>query len=735
MKLYQMDLDQVESHLNSNRADGLSISDSSQAIGEDRKRGTESIAFHKAFFKRFTFIFWLSLICFGISSAFSVLNQNWFLLFNIIGMFVLAFLMFYIESAFLFFEKEKFLQRIEKYSHKVSVIRDGQSLVIDKEDLRLGDLLLLEKGTMLHADARVIEGNLLFSDEKIVFGKTISSEKTEAPLKEDNLPPEQQNNMLWKGSYISSGRGKAIVVALGNDCYIYKTGGRNKRSQRSFIFNRQNNIGRIVSVFFAVIGVLFALIAGAVTGFWVESIFVLGILLSLFNLDPVSTLTEWSYYRVADKLCHGGAFVRNIEAFDGMNKQKDIYFESSSLIDTHCSFAKTLDFYGDEKTTVSYFTSCVGETKLFDAMDRALAKNQLTYEKINHDLPCFRRGENNGNSFSLFTDDGRNIVAAAGYWKGMEALIGGFENDIADQILEFERHGKIVFALATEDLHFIPSQLDYSSLAGKMKLSSLVVFDVSKDKETVDMIHRLRRTGMRVYLLNAHSDTLGSYLATSYDMDGFSPGAPDRAVYSLPALGINHPVVYSDSSSIAKEQAKLVLDRGVSPQKVIYQVKCMFCGLTRSLYFLGVLSLTLVLSVFIGFLNKNDLLKIALPLLLLQPCLICFCYTLNETVRNCNQTKKSLMFGLLCGLVPLVSILFGLDNALSALNMALFFFALSLCIRALSHRKMLKLDCLMLGISFFAAFLPMIFLGSNLLATVLVALFPAMAAFIIDFFY
>ncbi len=735
MKLYQMDLDQLESYLNSNLADGISLSDSSQEKAMDRKKGADFIAFHHAFFKRLTFVFWLSLICFGISSLFSVLNQNWFLLFNIIGTFVLAFLIFYAENAFLFLEKEKFFKRIEKYSHKVSVLRGGHPAEVDVEDLLIGDILLLEKGTVLHADARVIDGNLLFADEKIVFGKTISSEKTDLSLSEDNLPPEEQRNMIWNGSYISSGKGKAIVTALGDDCYIFKTGGRSKKRQRSSIFNRQNNIGRIVSVLFAVVGALFALIAGLVTSLWVETLYVLAVVLTLFYLDPVSALTEWNYYRLAEKLRQQGAFVRNIEAFDGMNKQKDIYFESSSLIKGACKFEKTLDFCGNEGTTLSYFTACIGEDEALKGLDQALLKYQLTFEKLKRDFPCFRRGVHDGNFLSILTDNGDNIIAAVGYWRGMEELIGGFEKEVFDQIQEFERHGKMVFVLATKHLSFIPNHLDYSSLAGTLKLSSLLVFDICKDNDVAEMIRRLRRTGMRVHLLNSHSEILGSYISSAYDMDGFSLDAPDHPVYSLPACDVHHPVVYSDSSSIAKEQAKLVLDRGVSPQKIIYQVKCMFCGLTRSLYFLGVLSPALILSVLIGFLNKNDLLKIALPLLLLQPCVVCFCYSLIETVRNCNQTKKSLMFGLLCGLAPLAATIFGLDNALSALNMALVFFALSLFIRALSHRKMLKADWLMLGISLFAALLPMIFLGSNLLATVLVALFPALAAFIIDFFY
>ena len=130
MKLYQMDLNQVESYLNSRLADGMPSCEPKAGEKKKHKKGEKMIFFHKTVLKHLSFIFWLSLICFGISSVFSALNQNWLLLLSIIGSFLLAFFLFYAEHAILFFEKERFLQRIEKYSHNVSVIRSGKCMVI-----------------------------------------------------------------------------------------------------------------------------------------------------------------------------------------------------------------------------------------------------------------------------------------------------------------------------------------------------------------------------------------------------------------------------------------------------------------------------------------------------------------------------------------------------------------------------------------------------------------------------
>ena len=86
----------------------------------------------------------------------------------------------------------------------------------------------------------------------------------------------------------------------------------------------QNNIGRIAFYVFLILSFVLVLFAALFTKAYVEGFVVFGILSSLFCLNPVTCLMEWTYYRTADAFYKQGVLIRNIEAFDGMKKEKEI---------------------------------------------------------------------------------------------------------------------------------------------------------------------------------------------------------------------------------------------------------------------------------------------------------------------------------------------------------------------------------------------------------------------------
>ncbi|MCC8106035.1 MAG: cation-translocating P-type ATPase [Clostridiales bacterium] len=99
------------------------------------------------------------------------------------------------------------------------VIRDDKVQTIHSEELVVGDILLLETGDAVPADARVLESASLKVEESVLTGETAPALKiTEAiPLKEGEaeIPLCSRNNMLYMGSKVVYGRGKAVVTATG----------------------------------------------------------------------------------------------------------------------------------------------------------------------------------------------------------------------------------------------------------------------------------------------------------------------------------------------------------------------------------------------------------------------------------------------------------------------------------------------------------------------------------------
>jgi Ca2+-transporting ATPase len=101
------------------------------------------------------------------------------------------------------------------------VVRDGKRIVIPSQQLVVGDIIVLQEGNKIPADARIISSKNLAVDESILTGESQSVQKNSDPIYE-KVPVYQQKNMLFKGTLISSGMGTAIVVATGVDSQVGK---------------------------------------------------------------------------------------------------------------------------------------------------------------------------------------------------------------------------------------------------------------------------------------------------------------------------------------------------------------------------------------------------------------------------------------------------------------------------------------------------------------------------------
>ena len=95
------------------------------------------------------------------------------------------------------------------------VLRNGVEEIIDAALLVPGDIVLLEAGDYVPADARLLESASLKSEESALTGESLPSEKEAEVQVEENAPIGDRNNMVYSGCSITYGRGKAIVTGTG----------------------------------------------------------------------------------------------------------------------------------------------------------------------------------------------------------------------------------------------------------------------------------------------------------------------------------------------------------------------------------------------------------------------------------------------------------------------------------------------------------------------------------------
>jgi P-type Ca2+ transporter type 2C len=113
------------------------------------------------------------------------------------------------------YKAEQALEALKKMlSPTVSVIRNAKEQEVPSKDLVPGDILLLDAGHKIPADARLIEAASLKCDEASLTGESIPVGKTTKPLPED-VRVSDRINMVFTGTTVSYGRGKAVVTTTG----------------------------------------------------------------------------------------------------------------------------------------------------------------------------------------------------------------------------------------------------------------------------------------------------------------------------------------------------------------------------------------------------------------------------------------------------------------------------------------------------------------------------------------
>ncbi|MFG6257644.1 HAD-IC family P-type ATPase, partial [Staphylococcus epidermidis] len=105
---------------------------------------------------------------------------------------------------------EKALESLQDMNKQTAtVIRDGKVTTVESEQLVVGDILVLESGDAISADARLIEASQLRVEESALTGESEAVEKDAAFVAKEDESLGDQLNMVFKGCTVAAGRGKA----------------------------------------------------------------------------------------------------------------------------------------------------------------------------------------------------------------------------------------------------------------------------------------------------------------------------------------------------------------------------------------------------------------------------------------------------------------------------------------------------------------------------------------------
>jgi magnesium-transporting ATPase (P-type) len=165
------------------------------------------------------------------------------------------------------FKAERAIESLEKIlPRKVRVVRDGEEQEIEADDLVPGDLMVLEAGNSISADARLIQVAEMRVNNSALTGESEPQSRRSEALSIEKAALADLSNLVFAGTNVASGSGQAVVYSTGMNTEIGKIAGLTQevKEEPSPLQKEMGKITKILAVIATGLGVMFFLLGAFV---------------------------------------------------------------------------------------------------------------------------------------------------------------------------------------------------------------------------------------------------------------------------------------------------------------------------------------------------------------------------------------------------------------------------------------------------------------------------------------
>ena len=161
-------------------------------------------------------------------------------------------------------------------------IRNGVETILNASELVPGDIIRLEAGDFIPADARLLHSVSLKSEESALTGESVPSEKDARSIVDQNAPLGDRNNMIFSGCSITYGTATAVVTATGMDTEMGKIANllENEEEGQTPLQKKLAQLGKYLGIL-AIAACAIIFIVGIVNGIPVMEIFMTAVSLAV----------------------------------------------------------------------------------------------------------------------------------------------------------------------------------------------------------------------------------------------------------------------------------------------------------------------------------------------------------------------------------------------------------------------------------------------------------------------
>ncbi|MDD4056698.1 MAG: HAD-IC family P-type ATPase, partial [Bacilli bacterium] len=267
---------------------------------------------------------------------------------------------------------EKSLEALKKLSSpNAKVLRNSEVQSIPASQLVPGDIIFLDAGDFIPADARIIEQAKLQVDESALTGESVPVNKTTNSIQGENIPLGDRKNMLFSSTFVTYGRGVAVVVETGMNTEIGKIASMliETKTEPTPLQIKLNQIGKTIGLVAIFICLVVFLLEWLGSSEGMLKAFKTSIALAVAAIpEGLSTVVTVVLAIGVEKMARQKAIVKRLPAVETLgctsivcsDKTGTLTQNKMTVLKTYCQSIKNIDEDLEliEKEMLTYFALC-----------------------------------------------------------------------------------------------------------------------------------------------------------------------------------------------------------------------------------------------------------------------------------------------------------------------------------------------------------------------------------------
>ncbi|MCI7182019.1 MAG: calcium-translocating P-type ATPase, PMCA-type [Schaedlerella sp.] len=425
------------------------------------------------------------------------------------------------------------------------VIRGGKESVINSEELVPGDIIRLEAGDFVPADARLLHSVSLKSEESALTGESVPSEKDAEVIVDEKAPLGDRSNMVFSGCSITYGTAAAVVTATGMDTEMGKIADLldNEEQGQTPLQLKLAQLGKYLGILaLAACAIIF--IVGLANGIPAIEIFMTAVSLAVSAIpEGLPAIVTIVLSIGVQRLVKKNAIIRRLPAVETLGSASVICSDKTgTLTQNRMTLVKAWADGMAEPETITgknseeirrllgLGTLCSDGTVVFHDMEEqhigdptetaivlAAHKNGMSREELNETCPRLAEIPFDSDRKLMTTVnrmDGKNIVIVKGAFDIMASRCVRGDMETARRITdEMSRNALRVLAIACKEIDAVPEELSSDDLENGLIFAGLVGMIDPPRPEARDAVAVCRKAGIKPVMITGDHVVTASAIA------------------------------------------------------------------------------------------------------------------------------------------------------------------------------------------------------------------------------